>query len=109
MRARAGTALVGRRHKRAEKVHAFFARFLDFGMCFGREDVVRRSIWASEELERRPKSASDRFLKISAQFWERFCVDFRLEIASEIEVENKWRKNETSFARGRETWTIAPL
>ena len=57
MRARAGTALVGRRHKRAEEVYAFFIMFLQtVGGVFGRKDVVRGAIWASEQPKRRPKS-----------------------------------------------------
>ena len=38
--------------------------------------MVRGSIWASEQLERRPKSALERFLMISIPFWERFLLGF---------------------------------
>ena len=60
-----------------------------------------------------PRAPQSRFLshvgRISAPFWNRFCIDFRLEIMSGIEVEKKCWKIMKIFARGHGNHKLAQL
>ena len=85
----------------------FFQNFLTyFGSVFGPERSIfdrRRPLerpWWSKGGPRAPKSSFVSHLgRISGPCCGRFCIDFRSEIMSEIEVEKKRRKTMTKHKK----------